>query len=96
MKSWTEWVNLACMLILMGPLVSYLFDAIKRVTWSTPAKQLVLFALCAVLAAAERWLAGDILNLIRAWGQVTAADIMAQIGLIYAGANVWYKSYLQH
>lgn len=67
----------------------------RGVHWSTRAKWLLAVVLSAAVGLATAWLASDVLGLLSAWGSLTAAQVFAFIGAVYATANgfyvLWFK-----
>jgi hypothetical protein len=91
----TEIVTLAAMLLLSGGLSSWLVQRIKRAGWSARSKYLLALGLSAAVGLATAWLAGDVLGLVASWGELTAAQVLAFLGGVYAAANgfyaLWFK-----
>jgi hypothetical protein len=48
------------------------------------------FVVCAAVALAQSWLAGDVLHIARSWGNLTATEAVAYVGGVYAVANAEY------
>jgi membrane associated rhomboid family serine protease len=92
----TETLTLTAMLLLSGGLSSWLVQLVKRAHWSARRKYLLALALSAAVGLATAWLAGDVLGLVDSWGQLTAAQVLAFLGGVYAAANgfyaLWFKT----
>ncbi len=89
----SEIVNLAVAVVLWAPLSVLLTQLIKRVTWSDGAKAAVAVACAAVVGVAGSWVSGDLLGLTTTWGALTATDLIAYAGIVYASASLWYQTY---
>ena len=93
--STTEILTLAAMLLLSGGLSSWLVQRIKRAQWSARRKYLLALGLSAAVGLATAWLAGDVLGLVGSWGELTAAQVLAFLGGVYATASgfyaLWFK-----
>jgi len=91
----TEAISLAAMILLAGGVSSRLVEWVKGAHWSPRAKWLLAVALSAAVGLATAWLAGDVLGLVSAWGSMSAAQVFAFIGAVYATANgfyvLWFK-----
>lgn len=91
----TEILTLAAMLLLSGGLASWLVQRLKRAHWSARRKYLLALALSAAVGLATAWLAGDVLGLVGSWGELTAAQVLAFLGGVYAAAGgfyaLWFK-----
>jgi len=90
-----EIVSLIAMLLVSGGLATYLIQWVKRATWSSRPKWLVSIAVSAAFGVASSWLAGDVLGLVSAWGQLTAADVFAFITAVYATSTGFYELYVK-
>jgi len=93
--SLTEVITLVAMILVAGGVSSRLVEWIKGVHWSARAKWLLAVALSATIGLATAWIAGDVLGLLSSWGSLTAAQVFALIGAVYATANgfyvLWFK-----
>lgn len=93
--SLTEAITLVAMTLVAGGVSSRLVELIKGAHWSARAKWLLAVGLSAGVGLATAWLAGDVLGLLSAWGSLTAAQVFAFIGAVYATANgfyvLWFK-----
>ena len=91
----TEILTLSAMLLASGGLSSWLVQLIKRASWSARSKYLLALALSAAVGLAAAWLAGDVLGLVSSWGELTAAQVLAFLGGVYAAASgfyaLWFK-----
>jgi len=91
----TEAISLVAMILLAGGVASRLVEFIKGAGWSARAKWALSVALSAAVGLATAWLAGDVLGLASSWGSLTAAQVFAFIGAVYATANgfyvLWFK-----
>ena len=90
-----EIISLIAMLLVTGGLASYLVQIVKRVGLSSRVKWLVSVAISAVFGLAVSWLAGDVLGLGAAWGELTAADVFAFMAAVYLSANGFYVLYVK-
>ena len=90
-----EAITLVAMIFVAGGVSSRLVEWVKGAHWSARAKWLLAVALSAAVGLATAWLAGDVLGLVSAWGSLTAAQVFAFVGAVYATANgfyvLWFK-----
>lgn len=93
--STTEILSLVAMLLVSGGVASFLVQKIKKAAWSSKTKYLLAIALSAAVGLATAWLAGDIIGLIGDWGSLTAAQVFAFLGAVYATATGWYELYFK-
>jgi hypothetical protein len=89
----SELVNLLVMVVLWAPLSVVLTQALKRVGWPTAVKAVLAIACAALIGIAGTWVSGDLLGLAKVWGDLTATDVVAYVGIVYAAASVWYTSH---
>lgn len=90
-----EIVSLIAMLLVTGGVASYIVQLVKRAGLPSRAKWLASVAISAVFGLAVSWLAGDVLGLVSAWGQLTAADVFAFMAAVYASATGFYELYVK-
>lgn len=88
-----EIINLAALLLVAGPVASVLTQLAKRPAWSAERRFALAILLSGLVGLAQAWLAGDLLGLIDSWGQLTATELVAAGGLVFAGASAFYKLY---
>ena len=90
-----EIISLVAMILVAGGVSSRLVELIKGAAWSARAKWALSVALSAAVGLATAWLAGDVLGLVAGWGSLTAVDVFAFMGAVYATANgfyvLWFK-----
>jgi hypothetical protein len=90
-----EVISLVAMILVAGGVASRLVELIKGAAWSGRAKWILSVALSVAVGLATSWLAGDVLGLIAGWGALTAAEVFAFLGAVYATANgfyvLWFK-----
>lgn len=86
----TEIISLAAMLVISGGVASYLAQRIKREAWSARIKYVLALVLSGVVGLATAWLAGDVLGIIHGYGSLTAADVFAFLGGVYAAGQAFY------
>lgn len=86
-----EIITLVAMLLVSGGVASYLVQKIKRASWSSRTKYALALALSAAVGLATAWLAGDVLSLWTQWGSLTAAQVLAVLGAVYATATGFYE-----
>jgi hypothetical protein len=93
--SLTEVITLVAMTLVAGGVASRLVEWIKGAHWSARAKWLLAVVLSGAVGLATAWLAGDVLGLLSAWGSLTAVQVFAFMGAVYATANgfyvLWFK-----
>lgn len=90
-----EIVSLVAMVLVGGGVASYAVQYIKRASWSTRVKWFLSVAISIVFGLATVWLAGDVLGLISAWGELTAAEVFAVIAAVYAAASGFYALWVK-
>lgn len=88
--SLTEVITLVAMILVAGGVSSRLVELIKGAHWSARSKWLLAVSLSAAVGLATAWLAGDVLGLLSAWGSLTAVQVFAFIGAVYATASGFY------
>lgn len=93
--SWQEVVTLVAMLLVAGPLASFIIQQIKRRAWTDATKALLAWAVSIAVGLAGAWLAGDILGLIGKWGELTAADLIAAGTVVWTGATGFFYAVYQ-
>ena len=91
-----EMITLAAMLLASGGVASFLVQKLKRAAWSSRTKYVLALALSAAVGLATSWLAGDVLGLIAAWGDLTAAQVFAFLGAVYATATGFYELWFKN
>ncbi len=96
--STTELVSLIAMLLVSGGVASVLVQWIKRASWGSRPKYIVALVLSGAVGLATSWLAGDVFGLISSWGELTAAQVIAFMGTVYATATgfyeLWFKDFM--
>lgn len=90
-----EIVSLVAMVLVGGGLASYAVQLVKRASWSSRVKWLLSVALSAVFGLATVWLAGDVLGLIDAWGELTADQVFAVVAAVYAASSGFYALWVK-
>jgi len=90
-----EVVSLVAMILVAGGVSSRLAMYIARATWGATAKWLLSGALSLAFGLATAWLAGDVLGLVAAWGALTAADVFAFMGTVWATSSGFYVLYFK-
>jgi hypothetical protein len=83
------------MLLVGGPLASWLIQWLKRAGWPDGRKALFAWAVSFVVGLAGAWLAGDILGLVSQWGELTAVDVIAAGTVVWTGATGFFYLYWQ-
>jgi hypothetical protein len=86
----TEIVTLVAMLLASGGLSSWLVEKVKRAHWSGRTKYLLALGLSGAVGLATAWLAGDVLGLVGSWGALSAAQVFAFLGGVWATASAFY------
>ncbi|MCL5942185.1 MAG: hypothetical protein M1325_01435 [Actinobacteria bacterium] len=85
--SWEELATLIALGLGSGVGLSFVIQWIKRASWSDATKELLAWVVCGVGAVAATWVTGDLLGLIQSWGSLSAAQIVAYLAVIRAGAQ---------
>ena len=91
----TQSLTLLATLLVSGGFASYLVEKIKRSAWSARSRYLLALALSAGVGLAGAWLAGDVLGLLSAWGALSASQVLAFCGGVYASAHGFYVLYFR-
>ena len=90
-----EIISLVAMLLVTGGVAAYVVQWVKRASWGSRPKWAVSVAVSAVFGLASSWLAGDVLGLIDAWGDLTAVDVFAYLTATYATATGFYELWVK-
>jgi hypothetical protein len=85
-----EWVNVLASVLVAAPVAMVIAQAIKRDHWSERVNMPLAFVVCAAVALAQSWLAGDVLHIAHAWGSLSATEVVAYVTGVYAVANAEY------
>ena len=88
-----EIINLIAAIIVAAPLSIVIAQALKRSSWPGGVKAVLALAVCLGVGIAQTWIAGDLLGLIRSWGELTAADVIAWAGVVWAAAQIEYHAF---
>ncbi len=88
----TEIINLIAAIIVSPVVYLLLAQLIKRPEWSPLAKAALAIALSGIVAIAQSWITGDLGALIASWGSLTAAQVLAYWGIVYASGQVLYNA----
>jgi hypothetical protein len=71
----------------------YVTQLIKQASWSTRVKLVLAYAVAVAVGLGAAWTAGDVLHITKAWGNLTAADILGFGTVVWGIATVWYHRY---
>jgi hypothetical protein len=93
--STTEVISLVAMLLVTGGVATYLIQWVKRSGWGSRPKWLLSIGVSAVFGLATAWLAGDVLGLLESGEALTAAQVFAFIGTVYATATGFYELWVK-
>lgn len=93
--STVEIISLIAMLLVTGGVAAYVVQWVKRASWGSRPKWAVSVVVSAVFGLATSWLAGDVLGLVDAWGDLTAAEVFAFITAVYASSTGFYELYVK-
>jgi hypothetical protein len=93
--AWQEIVTLVALLLVGGPLASWLIQLLKRAGWPDGIKALLAYAVSFAVGLAGAWLAGDILGLVSSWGQLTAVEVIAAGTVVWTGATAFFYAVWQ-
>lgn len=88
--SWQEILTLIAMLLVGGPLASWLAQWIKRAGWSDFAKLALSWGLSFLVGLAGAWLAGDVLGFAVKFGAWTAVDVIAFGTVVWTGSQAFF------
>ena len=93
--STVEVLSLVAMLLVSGGVATYIVQYIKRASWGSRPKWLLSIAVSAAFGLASAWLAGDVLGLLDAWGNLSGAEVFGFIAAVYATATGFYELYVK-
>ena len=93
--AWQEIVTLVALLLVGGPLASWLIQLLKRAGWPDGIKALLAYVVSFAVGLAGAWIAGDILGLVSSWGELTAVDIIAAGTVVWTGATAFFYAWWQ-
>lgn len=93
--STTEIISLIAMLLVSGGVASVLVQWIKRASWGSRPKWALSIVISAGFGLATAWLAGDVLGLLDSWGNLSAAEVFAFMGTVYATSTGFYELYVK-
>jgi hypothetical protein len=93
--AWQEIVTLVALLLVGGPLASWLIQLLKRAGWPDGIKALLAYVASFAVGLAGAWLAGDILGLVSSWGQLTAVEVIAAGTVVWTGATAFFYAVWQ-
>jgi hypothetical protein len=88
--NWTEIANLIALVALSAPATVVVAQAVKQAWMPSWLRAAVPIVVAALVGLASAWVSGDLLGLASRWGELTATEIVAVAGVVYAAANVWY------
>ena len=91
----TEIITLIATLLTAGWASMYLTQLIKQASWPSGVKLILAVVIAGLVGIATAWLSGDVLGITAKWGHLTAADVLAFGGIVYASAATWFKVYYQ-
>jgi len=91
---WTEVLTFVC-IVITAFLAVQVVQWVKKAGWSGRLTWWVSLAITAVFAAASSWLAGDVLGLFKAWGDLSAIELYAYCVSVYLIAKAFYHSYVK-
>ena len=91
MKSLTEWVQLAALVLIGGGGLSFLATQLtKQPKWPSWVKLVLSLVMALIFGALTAWLNADVWNIVKAWGSLTAADVMTFGAFVWAASTGWY------
>jgi len=93
--TWQEIVTLLAMLLVAGPLASFIIQQVKRCVWPDATKAALAWVVSFLVGLAGAWLAGDILGLVGKWGELTATDVIAAGTVVWTGATAFFYAVYQ-
>lgn len=93
--AWQEIVTLVALLLVGGPLASWLIQWAKKSKWPDWFKAGLAYVVSFAVGLAGAWLAGDILGLVAKWGELTAVDLIAAGTVVWTGATGFFYLYWQ-
>jgi hypothetical protein len=91
MKSATEWVQLAALVLIGGGGLSFLAtQLVKQEKWPSWVKLVLSGVMALVFGALTAWLNADVWNIVEAWGSLTATDVVVFGSFVWAASTGWY------
>lgn len=92
---WQEWINLIVAIVVAAPVSILIAQVLKKAAWADGAKAVLATIVCVGVGVAQTWIAGDLLGLIGRWGTLTATDVLAWAGAVFAAAQIEYQAYFK-
>ena len=90
--NWIQVIGLIATLLVTGSVASFLFQWLKQWVPSNPLlRQVIVWALCLVIALATEWLSGGLLKFLH--GTLSAGYILAYGSVIWGIAQGVYNLY---
>lgn len=91
MKSVTEWVQLAALVLIGAGGLSFLAtQLVKQVSWPSWVKLVLSLFMALIFGTLSAWLNADVWNIVEAWGSLSAGDVMVFAGFVWSAATGWY------
>lgn len=91
MKSVTEWVQLAALVLIGGGGLSFLAtQLVKQKAWPSYVKLVLSLVMAVAFGLLTAWLNADVWNIVAAWGSLSAGDVMTFAGFVWAASTAWY------
>ena len=87
----TELLNLVSLVVIGGGFLSFLAtQLVKQDTWPSGLKLVLSFVMAALFGLACAWVNGDVWNVIHAWGNLTAKEVLVFGSIVWASSVGWY------
>jgi tetrahydromethanopterin S-methyltransferase subunit C len=91
MKSLTEWVQLAALVLIGGGGLSFLaVQLVKQNKWPSYVKLILSLVMAAIFGLLTAWLNADVWHIVTAWGSLTASDMLTFGAFVWAASTGWY------
>jgi len=91
MKSASEWMQLAALLLVGAGFLSFLAtQLVKQTRWPSWVKLVLSMVMALLFGVLTAWLNGDVWQIITAWGSLSAAEIFTFGSIIWAASSGWY------
>ena len=91
MKSTTEWIQLAALVLIGGGGLSFLAtQLVKQVSWPSWTKLVLSLIMALVFGLLTAWLNADVWNIVRAWGTLDASQVVTFGAFVWTASTGWY------
>lgn len=91
MKSATEWVQLAALVLIGGGGLSFLAtQLVKQALWPSWIKLVLSLIMALIFGTLTAWLNANVWNIVEAWGTLSASDVLVFASFVWTAATGFY------